>query len=53
VSGRYKCSQGKIVTKAKANRICLIRRCPDLQIQYRKGKFKSVIPVGLLETKGC
>ena len=52
--GRYKCSQGKKVGIAKANRVCLIKRCPDLMVQFKKGKFKLVIPITMVEqAKGC
>jgi len=51
--GRYKCAQGKQVGIGKANRICLIRRCPDLLVQFKRGKFREVVPIGLVDTKGC
>ncbi len=50
--GRYKCAQGKKTGIGKANRICLIRRCPDLLVQLKKGKYKQVIPISMM-TGGC
>lgn len=48
---RYVCRQGKKVTVKKANEVCLIRRCPDLQVRraiMEKGKLRHmVIPVVL------
>jgi len=49
--GRYVCQQGKIVTIVKANKVCLLRRCPDLQVVrsiLEKGRLKHItIPVVL------
>lgn len=50
--GRYSCAQGKKVGIAKANRVCLIKRCPDLQVQYKQGKFKRVVPIQMTDG-GC
>jgi hypothetical protein len=51
--GRYKCAQGKVTGIAKANRVCLIKRCPDLLVQFKKGKFKQVIPITMIKKGGC
>lgn len=51
--GRYVCGKGKLVTISKANKFCLIKRCNHLQVQYKKGKFKTVVPISMLEIKGC
>lgn len=51
--GRYKCAQGKVTSIAKANRICLIRRCPDLLVQFKRGKHRRVVPITMTEMKGC
>jgi len=51
--GRYLCAKGKKVTIGKAGRVCLLTRCPELQVQFKKGKFKQVIPVGMTDYKGC
>lgn len=51
--GRYKCSQGKRVGIGKANRICLIRRCPSLLVRFKRKGFKQVIPITMLENGGC
>ena len=50
--GRYKCSQGKVTSIAKANRVCLIKRCPNLLVQFKQGKYRSVVPVTMTEPKG-
>ena len=50
--GRYKCAQGKVTGIAKANRVCLIKRCPDLLVEYKRGKHRAVVPVSMTETKG-
>ena len=51
--GRYKCAQGKKTGIGKANRICLIKRCPALLVQFKQGKFRQVIPVDMLDKGGC
>jgi hypothetical protein len=52
MSSRYKCAQGKLVGIAKANRVCLIKRCSDLLVQFKKGKYKSVVRITMIDTKG-
>ena len=51
--GRYHCSKGKIVTIAKAGRVCLLRRCPHLLVQFKRGKYRQVVPITMLDTQGC
>jgi hypothetical protein len=55
--GRYTCQKGKITGIAKANRVCLIKRCPYLLVSMaRRGKkaYRRVMPVGLLDNYlGC
>ena len=51
--GRYSCRKGKIVTLSKANRFCLLKRCGHLLVQFRKGKYRQVVPITMLETQGC
>jgi hypothetical protein len=53
IVGRYRCAQGKEVGIAKANRVCLIKRCPDLLVQFKRGKHKRVVPITMIEIKGC
>lgn len=53
MSGRYRCAQGKVTNIGKANRICLIRRCPFLMVRYRQGKSRQVIPVSMVDFQGC
>lgn len=52
--GRYVCSKGKLVTIAKANRYCILARCPHLLVRYKNKNYKKVIPIGLLDNAvGC
>lgn len=52
--GRYSCQKGKITSISKANKICLLRKCPHLIVQYQRGKFKTVVPVTMTDNlKGC
>jgi hypothetical protein len=48
---RYECKRGKEVTIKKANKVCLIRRCPDLFVirpTMEKGRLKHIkVPVVL------
>jgi hypothetical protein len=54
VAGRYSCLKGKVTGIAKANRVCLIRRCPQLQVQFKKGKYRQVIPITMIDNNtGC
>lgn len=43
---RYLCQQDKQVTIAKANKVCLIRRCPDLAVIktiMKRGRLKRIV----------
>lgn len=52
--GRYQCSQGKVTGIAKANRVCLIKRCPNLLVRYKNKSYKKVFPIGLVDNAvGC
>jgi len=51
--GRYKCAQGKQVGIGKANRVCLIKRCPNLLVQFKRKGFKQVIPITMIDVQGC
>lgn len=51
--GRYICAKKKIVNVPKANNVCLLKRCPYLQVRYKQGKYKQVVPITMIEQKGC
>jgi len=43
--GRYICRKGKKTSIGKANKICLIRRCPELMVNRKVGNKYQQIPV--------
>lgn len=50
---RYVCRQNKETNIGKANKFCLIRRCPDLCVRrpiLEKGRLKHIIIPVVLET---
>jgi len=51
--GRYSCARGKVTNIGKANKFCLLVRCSSLQVQYKRGKFRQVIPVTMTDYKEC
>jgi len=57
--GRYVCRQGKDTNIAKANKVCLMRRCPDLAVRkpiLTKGRLRhiivSVVPEMMIDIAG-
>jgi len=50
---RYVCQQGKKTNIGKANKFCLIRRCPDLAVRrpiFDRGKLRHIIVPVVLES---
>jgi hypothetical protein len=50
--GRYVCQIGKDTNIGKANKFCLLRRCPELAVKrpiIERGKLKHIIVPVILE----
>ena len=50
--GRYVCHKGKAVNMAKANKVCLIRRCPYLIVRQRIKGIRYVVPITMTDNLG-
>ena len=51
MAGRYNCAKGKKVGIAKAGKVCLIKRCPFLQVKY-KNKYQNIEALAV-NAQGC
>ena len=51
--GRYACGKGKETNINKANKICLMRRCPFLLVRFKNRKSRKVIPITMIEQGAC
>ena len=61
IMGRYFCQRDEInLPMLKANKVCLLKRCPNLFVKYRGkrnrkwiNKYKQAIPNTLTELVDC